>query len=907
MIFNGALQNIMTIFDKIREKNKTIAFLVRLQNSSFYPIFFAIICAISGVCGKEIYLPCIWFLTLTVVFAGLFTDDFKVFLVPALLLYYSIGFDVGADYYTRYVQDAETPPFDPSSIWHFAICVILILGVLIYRIITSGLLKEIVIKKGLFFWGIIAINVALLLNGLFSPHWRPINLLYGALMGVGLLVFYCLFLVFLSHSKNVISYACKTLVCAGGIVVAQTLTLAVRLYLVDNLNVHSKTGEVLWLNRNLLSLAWGVPTITGAVIALAIPAALYLAYKRRYPFISCSAACIFLATLFFISTRSSLVFGGMAFVIGLIICCFKNQNKVHNRIFTLTLFSLGLIGVAAVLILSGDPMAILQKVIKALRFDFGSDNTITFRDIFDERTDIWLGGLRDFLSAPIFGVGFSVGRDVSYMESYNVFDIMYHNVIIEFLGSTGIVGILAFLFHLKHGIELMFRKFSWDRIIILMIPILILLMSLLDNFFFYPNFAIVYAVFIACAELMLEDSRRKALSRLNKVKKGEKPRVLFPYIEAGKGHIVPTKTVCEVFKKKYGDKVEVIESNFFTETGNADMQKTEKLFKKAVEKQNRTPIMSVLCKMGNAIGGNAFALYVLLSLSISGRKTNPLAVKHIEELDANVVYTAHWSIPYYVNQMKGKHPYTISFCPDVLSNGAFDVDSNNFLISNSIGYKKALRYRMYAGGNITQVPFPIRPDIEKYRDPQKKTELRKKLGIGPDEFVVTLCDGGYGMARLEKTVRYLLAFNEPMTVIALCGMNEELHKKLSSLSTPNNVRLISVGFTDKVLEYISVADLFVGKSGANSMAEPAALGVPIIVTKCITYIERSIKNFYVNTLNGGLYIPSSRHAAKKIVFLSQNRSELEKYHNNLVSNPIASYDAEATADLIWQRVLEVSE
>ena len=898
----------MTAFDKIRENNKIIAFLVRLQNSSLYPILFAVICAISGVCGKEVYLPCIWFLTLTVVFAGLFTDDFKVFLVPALLLYYAIGFDVPSDYFSHHVADANTPPFDQSSIWHFAICIALIVGVLIFRIITSGMLKDILVKKGLFFWGIIAINVALLLNGIFSPHWRPINVLYGALMGIGLLVFYCLFLVFLSHSKNVISYACKTLTCAGGIAVAQTATLAVRLYMAGTLGSMTEGGEFLWINRPMLSLAWGVPTITGAVIAMAIPAVLYLARKCKYPILSCSVALVFLGSLFFIGSRSSILFGGIAFFIGLIICCFKNKNKICNRVFTLSLVTIGLLCVVAILILSGDLIGLIKKAVTTIRLNFIFDNDITFRDIFEERTDIWIGGLRDFLSAPLFGVGFSTGRDTTPIGlHYNVFDIMYHNIIVEFLGSMGIFGILAFLYHLKHGIELMFRKFSWSRILVLMVPILILLMSLLDNFFFYPNFAIVYALFIACAELMLEGSRAKALSNINKVKKGEKPRVLFPYIEAGKGHIVPTQTVCEVFKKKYGDRAEVIESNFFTETGNSDMERTEKLFKRTVEIQNRSPVMSVLCRIGNAIGGNAFALYALMSLSISGRKTNPLAVKHIEEIGANVVYTAHWSIPYYVNQMKGKHPYTISFCPDVLSNGAFDVDSNNFLISNAIGYKKALRYRMYAGGNITQVPFPIRPDTENYRNPEKKDELRSSLGIKSDDFVVTLCDGGYGMARLEKTVKHLLSFNEPMVIIALCGMNEELHKKLSALPTPSNIRLISLGFTDKVLEYISIADIFVGKSGANSMAEPAALGIPIIVTKCITYIERSIKNFYVNTLKGALYIPSSKRAAKKIVYFSKNRSELEALRSNLLSNHIASYDAEATADLIWQRVLEVSE
>ena len=243
----------------------------------------------------------------------------------------------------------------------------------------------------------------------------------------------------------------------------------------------------------------------------------------------------------------------------------------------------------------------------------------------------------------------------------------------------------------------------------------------------------------------------------------------------------------------------------------------------------------------------------------------------------------------------------------MLSNGAFDVDCNNFLISNSIGYKKVMRYRMYAGGNVNQVPFPIRPESEFYRSDDTKRALREKLGIPQDEFVVTLCDGGYGMARLEKTVRHLLKLEAPMTVIALCGMNESLCETLKSLTVPSGMRLIPLGFTDKVLEYVAIANVFVGKSGANSMAEPAALGVPIIVTKCSTYVERGIKDFYVHTLKGGLYIPSSRQAAKKIVYLSQNRSELDKFSNNLRSNPIASYDAEATADLIWDCVREVYE
>jgi UDP-N-acetylglucosamine:LPS N-acetylglucosamine transferase len=614
-----------------------------------------------------------------------------------------------------------------------------------------------------------------------------------------------------------------------------------------------------------------------------------------------------LGAIFVINTRSALLFGGIAFVIGIIICCFKNKNKIANRAFTLSLVGCGVIGLTAFLFIADNPTMIFEKLAATIRLDFLTTEEASLSGIFGDRASIWLGGLKDFISAPIFGVGFSVGRDMSGIDvsvHANIFDIMYHNIIVEFLGSMGLVGIIAFLFHLKHGIELTFRKFDWNRILVLLIPTSILAMSLLDNFFFYPNFAIVYGIFLACAELMLEEKRQEKLDNINRVKKGQKPRVLFPYVEAGKGHIVPTHTVCEVFKKKYGDKVEVVESHFFTETGNADMQKTEKLFKKAVENQNRSPILSILCKIGNSLAGNAFALYVLLSLSISGRKTNPLAVKHIEELDANVIYATHWAIPYYVNQIKGPHPYTISFCPDVLANGAFDVDSNNFLISNSIGYKKALRYRMYAGGNITQVPFPIRPETESYRAEGKKSEIRKKLGIPDDEFVVTLCDGGYGMANLEDTVRELLKAKEKMTLIALCGTNQELYGRMQKISTPQNIRLLPVPFTDKVLEYLALSDLFVGKSGANSMAEPAFLGVPIIITRCATYIERHIKDYYVHTLKGAMYIPSPKLAARKIIELAKDPQKLDKYKIGLADFR-RNCGAEAIADMLYEALTEL--
>ena len=43
----------------------------------------------------------------------------------------------------------------------------------------------------------------------------------------------------------------------------------------------------------------------------------------------------------------------------------------------------------------------------------------------------------------------------------------------------------------------------------------------------------------------------------------KKYKVLFPFVEAGFGHIMPLKSVSDAFEQKYGDKVEILKPYFF--------------------------------------------------------------------------------------------------------------------------------------------------------------------------------------------------------------------------------------------------------------------------------------------------------------------------------------------------------
>ena len=76
-------------------------------------------------------------------------------------------------------------------------------------------------------------------------------------------------------------------------------------------------------------------------------------------------------------------------------------------------------------------------------------------------------------------------------------------------GAMGIVGCVAILMHFFELAKTFFKKFSMDKMLLLFVPLMIIGMSLLDNFFFYLEFQIFYGVFLALAE---KQSEQRGLS-----------------------------------------------------------------------------------------------------------------------------------------------------------------------------------------------------------------------------------------------------------------------------------------------------------------------------------------------------------------------------------------------------------
>jgi len=488
----------MSIFDKLREENPAIRVLVKFQKSIFYPIIFGIICVISSLNEVNIYVPLIWALSVSVVFGAIFNDDLKVFIVPFLMIYYAIGMD----YEKSFVMTNGNiwARFDTKGLLHFLICGLLMVSFLIYRLIVSGALKNIFKKRTSFLIGILALDVVFIINGVFSEHWVLESLLFGALNAAVITLVYLVFIGIFRTSTNFVPYLCKIMVCFGYMVFAQIIILCYKLCLNDMLFRRNDLGEIISIARSNIVLSWGVSTIIGAVISLAIPAAFYLARNHKFGVFFYISAFVFWGSTFITNTRSAILCGFIAIVVSIFICWKGGRNEKINRITTV---SAALIGIAIItaLIITLDLKAIVEEICQIFRFDGDSSG----------RVGIWKRGLENFFSDPVLGTGFAYGELSKDIPFDNLYSNMYHNIIVEMLASVGVVGLLALIIHVFGILKILFSKVSGDKSLLLLTPLLVLAMSMFDNFFFYPNIQIVYVAFLAAAEIYNENGKKQSL------------------------------------------------------------------------------------------------------------------------------------------------------------------------------------------------------------------------------------------------------------------------------------------------------------------------------------------------------------------------------------------------------------
>jgi processive 1,2-diacylglycerol beta-glucosyltransferase len=132
--------------------------------------------------------------------------------------------------------------------------------------------------------------------------------------------------------------------------------------------------------------------------------------------------------------------------------------------------------------------------------------------------------------------------------------------------------------------------------------------------------------------------------------------------------------------------------------------------------------------------------------------------------------------------------------------------------------------------------IPVDPLFE---IPVASRDARRNLGLSADAMIVLMSAGGYGVGPLEQLVRGLLALGQPWQIVAIAGKSEKLKARLEQLSraagslADGASRLVAVGFTREMDQYMAAADALIGKSGGLTTSEALSRGLPMILIEPI--------------------------------------------------------------------------
>ena len=466
-------------------KNRVYEAMSRFFDSVWYPVVYATICVVSGVNGKAVYVPMACLLATLIILSCFFAKNKRSFIAPVLMSFYCIGVDNPDGFNVSYAQLLGY--YDLNGFIQVIIIGVIAASALFIRLIRMGAFRRENQGKGPFLWGILLMGAALLLNGIGSADWKPVNLIYGFAFSGVLVFFYFLFRGCLTGEED-FAYICRITVIMSCIAFAQLVIVSIQRWQAGTFFGYAGGVLTNYPDRGIASLGWGIATSVGGILVLGVPAAMYLATRNRRGWFWCLAALALILLSLIPRSRSSMVAAGVLFILGLAIGCFYGENKKQLRSIAAILGGAALIAGTWIII---SAKLSFSDLVSYIRLD---------KILEDDRWDFWALAWEDLKSAPVVGVGFEKGAIFGEYRLNNVFSNMYHGIIPQFYGAMGILGICAFAKHLFDFGKTVLRRFSAAKLLLAAVPGMILMMSLVDNFFFYANYQFVYCLFLALLE-----------------------------------------------------------------------------------------------------------------------------------------------------------------------------------------------------------------------------------------------------------------------------------------------------------------------------------------------------------------------------------------------------------------------
>ncbi|MDA1194826.1 MAG: glycosyltransferase [Planctomycetota bacterium] len=126
--------------------------------------------------------------------------------------------------------------------------------------------------------------------------------------------------------------------------------------------------------------------------------------------------------------------------------------------------------------------------------------------------------------------------------------------------------------------------------------------------------------------------------------------------------------------------------------------------------------------------------------------------------------------------------------------------------------------------------IPVRHEFSEEPDVRR---LRTRFGLDPERPTVLFLSGGFAPGPMCRAIQGIWRDRRDAQILAVCGRNERLRRRVDRLARPEGAVLHALGFLQDVRGMMAVADVVVAKSGGLTTSECMAVGRPLVISGSI--------------------------------------------------------------------------
>lgn len=358
--------------------------------------------------------------------------------------------------------------------------------------------------------------------------------------------------------------------------------------------------------------------------------------------------------------------------------------------------------------------------------------------------------------------------------------------------------------------------------------------------------------------------------------KHTKKRVLVTYIEAGFGHITTANSIADAIEALHDPNIELIRK--YTFQAHPSLLKLEKQFIRDVKWANTFPWHNYIQMAATHIFGIHNSLPFVVSTFY--RRQRKAYFEILREIQPDIIIDTHYLTSFLATQyrdMVDPHVKVVTYDPDNNVHNWWNIRVDKFVVNCRLAFHDALHHD-FTRKQLMIVPFVTRKEIMDVTE--NKAFYRTKYELPQDRFTVMVAAGGYGRSGMSRVVMALLRHvKHPITLIAICGTNTRLYRRLMKLreKVAPKIDLRPYEFVPKVYELNRASDVLLTKGGPNAMLDSALMGVPIGVFYCASNIEYESMHLFTSVLNCGRFFTQSHRIVRWVNECVSDPSILDIY------------------------------